>query len=374
MGEMLSVSLVIVADDLTGALDSVEPFATAGLPSVAAVSIESAPKALASGARVVAINTESRDVSEGEARRRIEAAWRAAAPHSPEGVFKKIDSRMKGHVAVETGALARASGRSRVVICPAAPDVGRHVEAGRLFGQGVERPMAVADHFVDLRMAATIVADSGGLSLRDHADQVRRSPGVILPVGARGLAQALADSFAAEATADKREPLNLSAPLLIVVGSRDPVTETQVRRLCRDLPQVHGIEAMDGHVDPDVLAVSAPAALLRAVSGDGQQPARMVADRLADAAADYVRRHGVRTLLCSGGETLTAVAHRLGVDWLTPLGAAAPGIPVSLGETPEGRFTMISKSGGFGDPDALVGIVARMVPAAAGASMMEVSA
>ena len=57
----------VIADDLTGALDSVVPFADAGLRCVVATAPAHLAQALGQGAQVIAVSTGSRDLPAGQA-------------------------------------------------------------------------------------------------------------------------------------------------------------------------------------------------------------------------------------------------------------------------------------------------------------------
>ncbi len=108
--------LAIIADDLTGALDAAAPFAMRGLKTVVALSPHGLPEALATGASVVGVSTDSREVDPDIARSRMGAVLEGL----PEtvGLFKKIDSRLKGNVAAELDMI----GFERALVVPAIPN------------------------------------------------------------------------------------------------------------------------------------------------------------------------------------------------------------------------------------------------------------
>ena len=91
--------LAIIADDLTGALDAAAPFAMRGIHAVVALSADALPEAIATGAAVVGVSTDSREVSEEQARENTRTAVAALPPGTR--LFKKVDSRLKGNIAAE---------------------------------------------------------------------------------------------------------------------------------------------------------------------------------------------------------------------------------------------------------------------------------
>ena len=67
--------------DLTGALDSAEPFARAGLRVVVATSVEALHALPEDLPDVVAVNTESRGLPPQDAELAVRQAWALLSPH-----------------------------------------------------------------------------------------------------------------------------------------------------------------------------------------------------------------------------------------------------------------------------------------------------
>src|SRR5687767_2433999 len=112
------MSLTIVADDLTGACDTGSLFA-GDAPVPLAVWPAAPPPA-----RVRVVDTESRALPAEEAVARV---TRVPALAPATRYFKKIDSTLRGHVALEMDALMRAVGTESALVCPAFPAQGRVV-------------------------------------------------------------------------------------------------------------------------------------------------------------------------------------------------------------------------------------------------------
>jgi uncharacterized protein YgbK (DUF1537 family) len=123
-----SMDCLLVADDLTGACDAAVHFAIRGLRADVLYSRQ----AQATGARVLAITTESRDLSPAEVRRAMTAAAAAFPVDASTLVFKKIDSTLRGNTGLEIAAALDAFGCDAAVVCPAFPAMGRVVESGLL--------------------------------------------------------------------------------------------------------------------------------------------------------------------------------------------------------------------------------------------------
>src|SRR5205085_5063883 len=98
----------VVADDLTGALDTAAPFAAHGWRTCVVPWPGASPRALAAalqhvaGASVVVVDTASRHLAPREAARRVrvmvDAARRSRRPRGADAyqLYKKIDSTLRG--------------------------------------------------------------------------------------------------------------------------------------------------------------------------------------------------------------------------------------------------------------------------------------
>ena len=335
----------VIADDLTGALDSVVPFADAGLRCVVATAPAHLAQALGQGAQVIAVSTGSRDLPAGQAAK--VAAEVAQALRGVPVMFKKVDSRMKGNIAAEVAAIAQVLGLRAVMICPAIPQMGRVVMGGLLQGFGVAAPMAVAGSVVGLglRVVAPDATSDGDI------DRILAAvaPGTLL-VGARGLSAGLAcrmgQGVGVGVGATVRLPL--PRPIVFVIGSRDPITLAQVAHLRAGQPGAAFVTAPNGAAGALPLS---DMLIVQATGGDGVAPSAVVTAALA---ASLVGLTSPRAcLVLTGGETAAAVLAALGIGVLEVVGEALPGLPMcrALGRA-DGPL-IVTKSGGFGDPDTL---------------------
>lgn len=341
--------IIIIADDLTGALDSAAPFAARGLHVRVALGVEAVGEAASAAPDVLAIDTRSRALAAQLAAERIEAAWHAAKPLSPCVVMKKVDSRLKGEVAAETAALLAASGRSSAIACPAVPEQGRTVMGGQLAGRGIDSPITVADRFDGLPCKCPDAADASDLEA--IAGAILAAPGRIVAVGARGLAAALASLVAGAPNDTRLSPPAL--PMVIAIGSADPITGVQIEQLRRDCPQVREIV-------PTALRAPRDSVVLLRAAWHAEADATELIMRFGREAAALVRAVSARTLFCSGGDTAAAVMDALDARQLIVKHELCAGIPVARVEGID-ELRLITKSGGFGDSGVLSRIVSRAI-------------
>lgn len=328
--------LCIIADDLTGALDASAAFAGRGLRTRVAVTLDGLLASLAAMPEVLAISTGSREGTAPEAAASVAKAVAAL----PAGVrlFKKVDSRLKGHVAAELAVLAPAA----MLVAPALPEFGRVVRDGAVQGFGVAEPIRIADVLGGL-MARATVPDTETVAEVDAALAGARDDTLL--VGARALAEALARKM----TGNAQAPLHnvRAGRVLIVVGSRDPITLPQVTSL-REQARIDWLGAPSGLVP----AVAHPGArlLVQAVPGATVCSGAAVSAALASGVFPALTRDR-DALVLTGGATAEAVLGAMGITHLELLGEVLPGLPVARSATGQ---LIITKSGGFGTEQTLV--------------------
>ncbi|MDP3342161.1 four-carbon acid sugar kinase family protein [Frigidibacter sp.] len=329
---------LLIADDLTGALDSSAAFAARGLRVVCALSPADVSVALVHDPDILAVTTNSREIDRDQAVARIGqvlGALAAAPGWQTALLFKKIDSRLKGNLAAEVARLAPL--RPAALACPAIPRLGRLVKNGALIGAGVTEPLSVATR---LRLPQAHVLDAGSDAEIDTA-LARTGLEDTLFIGAAGLAEALARRLVPDAP--EPQPVRLHAPALFAIGSRDPVTLAQ-------------LAALDPVAAPNGQVPEAPPGHLRIVQMiPGAEPIcpAEASARFAEGVARWVREAPPATLLACGGESAAAILRNLGTGLLLVSGEALPGVPVSTMLDGVPGLQILTKSGGFGAPDTL---------------------
>ncbi len=336
--------LVIIADDLTGALDTAAPFAARGLHTEVALTPNAVPSGLSQLPAVLSINLASRERSAEDALQAMRQVMEALPPNVT--LFKKVDSRLKGHIAVELVAIPF----QRALVAPAIPAFGRVVRDGHVQGFGVPTPISVANALGHHAARCSIVDATTDQEMRD-ALAGAQAEGIDLFIGARGLAEALAVEMTGQPMSELVEPP--IGPALFVIGSHDRITVEQVDRL-------REIEALNHHPAPNGLLeiVAQPQTfpmLVQAVSGETDISSEEVARNLASSVHPELTG-GARTLLLCGGSTAEAVMARMGIEYFRLQGECLPG----LGLAYAGAQCIIAKSGGFGVPETLVTLAEKL--------------
>jgi D-threonate/D-erythronate kinase len=349
----MTLKVAIIADDLTGSLDTGTPFVETGLSVAVAIDVEAAGKALETGAEVVVVNTDSRSLPEEEAAARVRAVAEILRAAGSAIFMKKIDSRLKGNVAAESIALADVLGLKTILMAPAIPDQERITYRGCVVGRGVEHPLPIADLFTGSGRDVT-VADA-----EDDADLdivVAENDWLsTLAVGARGLGSALARRLGG--TARLVPEFHKTRKTLFAFGSRDPITVGQMDRL-----EASG--ALRVVVDAPMGAVESGEGLalpvLMRCTGEMTDDAALVAARFAKGVKSVIADTNPDLIMVGGGDTALAVFRELGASVLLPKGEIEAGVPWLDVIGVNGRqFRCAVKSGGFGNSDSLLRLIVR---------------
>lgn len=115
-------SLAIVGDDLTGAVDAAHGFATRGFETTV-VAIQSDDRdegqdTLSTPGAVTGINTDSRYLDRSHAAKAVSEVIRRVGADT---LYKKIDSTLRGNIAMETEAALVESNTTCAIVAPAFP-------------------------------------------------------------------------------------------------------------------------------------------------------------------------------------------------------------------------------------------------------------
>ena len=336
--------LAILADDLTGALDTAAPFAARGMLAQVVLAVDAIQDAVREEPDVLSINVGSRELTAAAAQR-LTAAAMAALPTGAR-LFKKVDSRLKGHVEAELDVLPFRT----ALMAPAIPDFGRMVKGGCVQGFGVDAPISLAEALGSHATRATIPDMSDQNEMRAWLARSEEA-GVDLLIGARGLAEALAERLSGHATGSMVEIAD--GPALFVIGSRDPITLAQVDAL-KAAFDPHYLPAPNGRLAGPIVDGNA-ITLVQAVPGEEAATSQEVSHALAQSIFSGLAK--ASTLLLSGGETAQAVLKKMEVRRFRLLGECLPGLGLAHAQ----GHCIIAKSGGFGQPDALSRIAGQIL-------------
>jgi len=393
--------LGIVADDLTGAMDSSGYFASLGFGTVVILD-----PGYPSEAEVAVVTTNSRAEDPEIARERVRQAVKNLAGRV---VYKKIDSTLRGNIGAELEVAIAELGTEKAVVAPAFPAVGRTISGGNLLVNGV--PVAETQFANDpispvreSNIPALLEKETGrkagcvliaqveagpealyrtisempqDIIVCDVAEQAHLNAiaaaavlaeGRWLLCGSGGLARELY-LFLGEAKAKKGKKSASQKPgaALAVVGTRNQVAANQLLQAEKEkgLPILNleveklksGEELFDDVVQTAGRLFEEGKGLAVSSTFSQYVPAmkQSISVILAEVAAKIMASHSFAGIFLSGGDVALEVCRRLNVSAIRVHGEVEPGVPA--GELIGGQcggMRVVTKAGGFGTEEALV--------------------
>lgn len=192
----------IVADDLTGAMDSGVQLLGAH-PVVVQVSADAGTAPAVPASTTLVINTQSRGIGADAAAARVGAACGHLREAGRAAWFKKLDSTLRGNLGAELAAMHAALAPCAILCTPALPAQGRTVVAGELRVHG--QPVMSTPYRDEIVPGSGAAAGSAVLDVVRRQWPACRGARLAAPAAAAPLAAALhagADLIVADAASD----------------------------------------------------------------------------------------------------------------------------------------------------------------------------
>ncbi len=414
------ILLLILADDFTGALDTGVQFAACGIST--RVIVGEVTDFSAYQADVLVVDTETRHLPPDTAACVVARLTKNALEAGIRFLYKKTDSALRGNVGAELAALFQASHSRQLPFLPAFPQIGRVTRNGIHYIDGV--PVAESpfgnDPFEPVCHSAVTALLARQTSLPSHSypvlhegDAMPKEEGILVFDAAttEDLAETGRRLFSSEPPrilagcagfgAMLPKLLNLtgqpvSSPppliprLLVICGSVNPITLAQLdeakrrgfSRLCLTPRQKlepdywQSNEGKESLTKMKAMLEENPCCIIESNDPDGNEPTAQYAKKLGiDKETMRVRISSslghifgalfagpwTGTLLVTGGDTLLQCMNHVGVWELEPVREMENGVVLAR-FTYNGRAChVITKSGGFGQPDLLVRLANRIV-------------
>lgn len=367
--------IAVIADDLTGALDTGVQFRQWGYK----VSLTDIPDN--STADVTIINTDTRNKTPEIAYQTTYQATKKVTNH--DIIYKKIDSTLRGNPGQELQAILDATNERSAVLTPTFPQTKRRVKNGHLYIG--EKLITETDYIQEYRIHTSYIPEilvtktpiyqnvnterilETGIAVLDSETEqdlinIANNHTRVL-AGSAGLANALCHTLrnpppvitviGSIRTETRRQAINLSKRLgaaIIPLDSikalkRNPQSET-IQRAKQALRKGQDIIIMSASSQKIVEDTRKEAKRLRLSS---QKLEIYVTESLADITKVLLNQK-LSGIIMTGGATALAITKRLNVKNIEILDEVRPGIPVlKLDNLPA-----ITKAGGFGESDALI--------------------
>ena len=382
--------LLVIADDLTGALDSGVQLARKGQRVLVSLHCETGLDCAAE-TDVIVIDSESRHDDPAVAYRKVHDLVSKSRALGVRGVYKKTDSGLRGNVGSEIAAALDASGASHLNFAPAYPKQQRttvdgiHYVAGTPLAKSFfsvdplnpvhhskvadliheQSDVAVASWSEGADRQGVVVFDCESDDDMRQVAQIVAADGEDVPMaGSAGLLEMLP---ARPCAGQRRAQEDLPARLVVVSGSVNAITSSQLDEAERrgayrahlplkdilqgawgeDEARAFTEETLRSGADaPVVLIDTLGYQLSKEEIGDGSS-AQLIS-RAASLCAAEVSTQRERTVMIVGGDALVGFVDRVGATMLEPLDELFPGVVIARYEGGANEGTIVTKSGAFG--------------------------
>ena len=353
------MSILIIADDLTGAADCAVAFSATRARSLVLLADDLA--VTAGDDCTLAIDADTRRLAPSMAASRV-LSIHARLKGEGRRLYQKMDSTLRGNWATEVAALQLVAGTA--IVAPAHPEVGRVVCGGHVYVRGeplettqiwarenAHRPAGIEAQLLEAGLkSVTLDADDFESSPHELAVQIgklvsQRAPAVIVNarsrkalrvlaaatvslrgaffwVGSGGLAQEIAALHPGGGPGAETASVVALGPVLVVVGSPSQVSDRQ----CATLKACCSVEEI----------VVAPHVLRDGPSHPAWITLQTKIGQVLEEPKDLLVRidSGVRFDACEGPQLATALASLIG-----PCLSAVTGIVATGGETARAILT-----------------------------------
>lgn len=382
--------LLIIADDLTGALDTGVCFASAGIETCVRLPNSASHHKSDEGYGVDVAIVESRHMQPPDAYEAVHERIVELADANYDYVYKKTDSAMRGNIGAELSAALDATGKKTLHFIPSFPKMNRVARDGILYIDGttpVAQSVFAQDPFNPVRhsnileilaeqtdraayIASAEAADyQGGIAVYNAETEKEiaaigrhliKDTGATLFAGCAGFANALPQLIPFASTREK-QPLP-GGKLAVFCGSVNPISLGQCDAAEQaGYPRFHlqrdgkfvdreqiTHEVITASLRHEIVVMDTGAEDLGATDDEVLAQSTVVADHFSKVITDYFTSNPNVTMFIIGGDTLLAFARNLGIDAIFPVIEILPGVVLSRYSYNGVWRYLITKSGGFG--------------------------
>jgi len=422
----------IIADDLTGANDTGVQFSKKGYNTIVSILEESGDIIIPHETDVLVIDTETREVDVKTACQRVRNVLKKLNFSDKDIFYKKVDSTLRGCIGAELEEMINILEKDICVFTPTFPAQQRITIGGYLIVNG--KPLGLSKYYSgDLKAGEAslisfllkqqtslpiaridfidvikgqeaifeklnklyqegnkiiIVDATEEMHLKDIFNSINRFEGSVLYAGSAGLANYFPKSY----NKNRSFKLNMEknkGPVLIVGGSRNPITKSQINHLKGE------IDFFDLNIDIEEIWSNRKTILEHfltesiTVIKNGQhlvirtnpfyndkeninkklmqkhnlsfrELELIIRKFLGELTAEIVRNSSARNIILTGGDIALGVCSALGIQNLNIVDELLPGIPLSTANLKNINLKIVTKAGGFGEKDTLFKLIKKL--------------
>ncbi len=416
------ITLLIIADDFTGALDTGVQFAQSGAATRVVTDTDYDYSQVDAEVRVLVMDAETRHLNSREAYNIVYTITKKAVQHGIPYIYKKTDSALRGNIGSELSAVLHGAGEKSLSFFPAFPKMGRITKNGihyidgipveeSVFGKDPYEPVICSyipelirlQTEVEVRLASEgsgpaadrcnpeiVVWDAQtDTQLEMPACSLYKENKLHIMSGCAGFASVLPELLGLKGNPPFMP--GFIPRFFVVCGSVNPITVSQLDyaenhnffriRLSTEekmeksyLRSDEGQKMLDNLKD---LIESKTCSILDSNDLPGgsstmeyadkhhistDETRVLIADNLGYIVKELIGRGLKSTMMITGGDTLIGCMKQMGVYEMEPVCEMAPGIVLSGFPVQDKPCYIISKSGGFGGERLLKELAEQIMP------------
>ncbi|MCG2587512.1 four-carbon acid sugar kinase family protein [Rhodohalobacter sulfatireducens] len=402
------VELLIIADDLTGAIETGVQLAKQGISARVihnpGTDLHQSLQKIDS--TVVVYNTESRHIEQRLAARRVGQVVKISRERGIKHFYKKTDSTMRGNIGAELQAFQEETGQNSIPFIPAHPKLKRFTKEGyhyigeqllhqTEFGNDPLEPIEIS-FLPDLLQKQTNLKIS--LIYKAGYDSLPKINGILVfdcqsvkdleKIATDLIKNNLHKSIAGSAAMCELTPVlfnlkskrlklpELNKPTLLVNGSLNKISLNQVKFAHEKgikiitLPE-HLLSSKNYKKDPDFRQIltdiheeiQAGRNVILSSSDIRAEPNNknndkveyeVVSKQIGSIIAEIFNELHISSLFVIGGDTLMGIMDRMNCDAIAPLTEILPGVGLSMASVKNQSIQILTKPGGYGNKDVIV--------------------
>lgn len=403
------IELVIIADDLTGAIDTGVQLAKQDISTTVSIEPDVQVEKLISmcDAQILVFNTESRHIDQMQAKMRVKNVIKKSKKAGITRFYKKTDSTMRGNIGAELEAFLNETGQRSLPFIPAHPKLKRFTRNGfhylnrqllheTAFGHDPLEPIKtsyipellnqqtqITVHPMDIEKSQHILEDSGIMVFDCNSEKDLEKIGNLLFSndlnGAISGSAAMAELLPAFLKLKPKvaDHIMLQSPMLIINGSLNKITYEQVNYAIahgvktlsipcelfeenplennQKLVQIISEISNEIRTGKSVILNSTNPEYLHKLQTDSPANNHVnISEKIGIIVAAILDNIKVNTLMVIGGDTLLGVMRAVGCNSIVPKSEIFPGIAASLATGQHKIIQLVTKPGGYGEKDVIL--------------------
>ena len=401
------IKLVILTDDLTGALDSGVQLSKSGIKTLVTLKVNFNVPA---DYEVLVIDLQSRHLPKEKAYNEVFKAAEAAYRNGVQHVYKKVDSALRGNIGAELEALLNASGVKRLLFIPAYPKNNRITVDGVHWINGVKAGESTfsKDPFEPVRHSkiSDIISEQSKVHVTSSVNKISAEPVIevldaiseedleriasglsfdAMPralAGCAGFAAYLPKLISFKKTMNS--PIKKFKSVLVISGSLNPAairqakwakdhgypvfTLTREQKLMTDYWRINRTDHLLAEVSQAL--ENKGFAIIETVKSEKESQDQLAGLNRSDLEKQrqevqlnlsaltgfLLKNTTVDALVIVGGDTFRGILDNLEADQIIPIDEIEPGVVISQIQGNPMGLHLVTKSGGFGQDNIFYAI------------------